>query len=122
VKVNVRITKRFQSASKILIRRYPSFLKDLAALENDLRQNPKLGISLGNNAYKIRLKITSKGKGKSGGARVISLLETTFITEIQKSGDEITVNLLYVYDKSDMENMTDKELKELIAAFIATRS
>ncbi len=121
MKITVRITKRFRSASKILIKRYPSFLKDLAQLEKELFKNPKLGTPLGNNAYKIRLKISSKGKGKSGGARVISLLETTLITEVQKTEDELTVNLLYVYDKSDIENLSDRELKDLIAAFISTR-
>jgi len=121
MKVVVKITKQFQSASKVLIKRYPSFLKDLSLLEKDLLKNPKMGTSLGNGTYKIRLKISSKGRGKSGGARLISLLETSFITEVLKTEDEITVNLLYVYDKSDMETLTDRELKDLIAAFYSTR-
>jgi hypothetical protein len=121
MKVVVKITKQFQSASKVLIKRYPSFLKDLSLLEKYLLKNPKMGTSLGNGTYKIRLKISSKGRGKSGGARLISLLETSFITEVLKTEDEITVNLLYVYDKSDMETLTDRELKDLIAAFYSTR-
>jgi hypothetical protein len=121
MKVVVKITKQFQSASKVLIKRYPSFLKDLSLLEKNLLKNPKMGTSLGNGTYKIRLKISSKGRGKSGGARLISLLETSFITEVLKTEDEITVNLLYVYDKSDMETLTDRELKDLIAAFYSTR-
>jgi mRNA-degrading endonuclease RelE of RelBE toxin-antitoxin system len=121
MKVVVKITKQFQSASKVLIKRYPSFLKDLSLLEKDLLKNPKMGTSLGNGTYKIRLKISSKGRGKSGEARLISLLETSFITEVLKTEDEITVNLLYVYDKSDMETLTDRELKDLIAAFYSTR-
>jgi len=121
MKVVVKITKQFHSASKILIKRYPSFLKDLSTLEKDLITNPKMGTSLGNKTFKIRLKISSKSGGKSGGARVISLLETSFITEVQKSEDEITVNLLYVYDKSDMETLSNRELKDLIAAFYSTR-
>jgi hypothetical protein len=121
MKVVVKITKQFQSASKVLIKSYPSFLKDLSLLEKDLLKNPKMGTSLGNGTYKIRLKISSKGRGKSGGARVISLLEASFITEVLKSENEITVNLLYVYDKSDMETLTDRELKDLIASFFSTR-
>ena len=121
MKVVVNITKQFQSASKVLIKRYPSFLKDLSILEKDLLKNPKMGTSLGHGTFKIRLKISSKGRGKSGGARVISLLETSFITEVLKSENEITVNLLYVYDKSDIETLTDRELKDLIAAFYSTR-
>jgi mRNA-degrading endonuclease RelE of RelBE toxin-antitoxin system len=48
--------------------------------------------------------ISSKGKGKSGGARLI----TNFVI-----ADE-TVYLLSIYDKSDKENLTDKELDELL--------
>lgn len=121
MKVIVNVTNQFQSASKVLIKRYPSFLKDLSFLEKDLIRNPKMGTSLGKNTFKIRLKISSKGKGKSGGARVITLLETSFITEVLKSKDEITVNLLYVYDKSDMENLSTRELKALITAFYSAR-
>ncbi len=121
MKVVVKITKHFQSASKVLIRRYPSFLKDLSLLEKDLLKNPKMGTSLDHGTFKIRLKISSKGRGKSGGARVISLLETSFITEVLKSENEIIVNLLYVYDKSDIETLKDRELKDLIAAFYSTR-
>jgi hypothetical protein len=80
--------------------------------------SPRLGTPLGNDVYKIRLKITSKGKGKSGGARVISLVETTIIgiAEINTE-DEIAVNLLSIYDKAAVETISDKELKDLVKAF-----
>ncbi len=119
MKVTVRITKRFQTASKPLIKRYPSFKKDLVRLENELMKNPKLGISLGNNAYKIRLKISSKSRGKGAGARIISLLETILVAKVISTENEIVVNLLYIFDKSDTATITDKELKDLIAAFYA---
>ena len=69
-----------------------------------MEKNPEQGTNLGNNCYKIRVSIESKGKGKSGGARVI----TNIIIA------EKTVYLLSIYDKSDKENLTDKELKELL--------
>lgn len=119
MKVIVRITKRFQTASKPLIKRYPSFKKDLARLEKELIKNPKLGTSLGNNAYKIRLKISSKGRGKGSGARVISLLESILVVKVFSTENELVVNLLYIFDKSDTTTITDKELKDLIAAFYA---
>jgi bacteriocin-like protein len=72
---------------------------------------------LGNNAYKIRLKISSKGRDKSGGARVISLFETTLIGELQFSDNEITVNLITIYDKADTATISDKELKNIIGSF-----
>lgn len=115
MKITIRITKSFVIAVKPLFKKYPSLKKDLLILERELLQTPKLGTPLGNNAYKIRLKINSKGKGKSGGARVISLVETTLIgyTE-QVSEDETIVNLISIYDKADTSNISDKELKDLI--------
>ena len=69
-----------------------------------MEKNPEQGTNLGNNCYKIRVSIESKGKGKSGGARVITNIVIA----------EKTVYLLSIYDKSDKENLTDKELKELL--------
>jgi mRNA-degrading endonuclease RelE of RelBE toxin-antitoxin system len=118
VKVTVRITKNFRLEAKPLLKKFPSLSKDLLRLEGELIKNPKLGTPLGKDVYKIRLKITSKGKGKSGGARVISLLETTLIGITDSiSDEEITVNLLSIYDKSDTDNISDKELKDLIKSF-----
>jgi hypothetical protein len=71
---------------------------------SSLEENPEQGTSLGGNCYKIRIAIASKGKGKSGGARVIT---NVFITEE-------TVFLLSIFDKSEKDNLTDKELKELL--------
>jgi mRNA-degrading endonuclease RelE of RelBE toxin-antitoxin system len=117
VKVTVRITKGFKTAAKPLLKKYPSLSKDLLALETELISNPKLGTPLGNNSYKIRLKISSKGKGKSGGARVISLVETTLIGEVNINDEDVTVNLITIYDKADTATINDKELRELIKTF-----
>ena len=115
MKVTVKITKSFSSAAKPLLKKYHSLSKDLFNLEKELIVTPRLGTSLGQDAYKIRLKISSKGKGKSGGARVISFVETTLISITEKiSDEEITVNLITIYDKANVDNISDKELKELI--------
>jgi mRNA-degrading endonuclease RelE of RelBE toxin-antitoxin system len=94
----------FDKQLKRLAKKYLSLKKDFARLLDDLEQNPELGTPLGNNCYKIRIAISAKGKGKSGGARVI----TNFILT------EKTVFLISIYDKSEKENLTDKELKELL--------
>jgi mRNA-degrading endonuclease RelE of RelBE toxin-antitoxin system len=118
VKVTVSVTKSFIAAAKPLLKKYHSLAKDLTLLEQSLMKTPRLGTPLGKDAYKIRLKISSKGKGKSAGARVISLLETTVLGVATKvSEDEITVNLITIYDKADVANISDKELKELIKNF-----
>ena len=115
--VTVHITKNFRTAVKPLLKKHPSLSKDLLKLEAGLIKNPKLGTPLGHDVYKIRLKIPSKGKGKSGGARVISLIESTLIAKIDTSEEQVTVNLISVYDKSDTASISDKELKELIKSF-----
>jgi len=73
-------------------------------LLDNLTIKPDQGISIGKNCFKIRLAISSKGKGKSGGARVITNIVVT----------ENTVFLLAIYDKADKETLSDKELIELL--------
>jgi mRNA-degrading endonuclease RelE of RelBE toxin-antitoxin system len=94
----------FRKELKRLAKKYQSLKTDLAVLFESLEENPIQGTSLGKNCYKIRLSISSKGKGKSGGARII----TYFVI-----ADE-TVYLLSIYDKSVKENLTDKELNDLL--------
>ena len=70
----------------------------------DISDNPETGSFIGNNCYKNRLAIGSKGKGKSGGARVITYLY--FETEI--------VYLLTIYDKGEKNDLKPIELREMI--------
>lgn len=94
----------FEQQAKKLIKKYPSLKSELLALVQGLKENPKQGKAIGKSCYKIRLAIKSKGKGKSGGARVI----TNYVV----AND--TVYLLSIYDKSGKENLTNKELDELL--------
>lgn len=73
----------------------------------ELHANPQLGTDLGGGLRKIRMRIASKGKGKSGGARVITF---TVIVAV----DETEVNLLYIYDKAERSTVTAVELDELL--------
>ena len=99
---NIVTTPPFEKEVKSLLKKYPSVKKDITALVAKLIKEPKMGIAMGNGCYKIRMPITSKGKGKSGGARVI-----TFVQII-----ETTIYLLSIYDKADTSNISDKILKE----------
>jgi len=101
---NIIAVPTFRKELKKLAKKYPSLKSDLAYLFEKLEENPKQGTSLGKNCYKIRLAISTKGKGKSGGARII----TNFVIT------DNTVYLLSIYDKSNKENLTDKELNELL--------
>ena len=90
-------------------------INELEVLERELSENPHLGQPLGNDSYKIRLSIQSKGKGKSGGARVITHLDSEIVGALEKGpAGDITVCLLTIYDKSETASISDKELKELI--------
>ncbi|MVN21315.1 hypothetical protein GO621_07175 [Mucilaginibacter sp. HMF7410] len=96
--------KTFEKQVKRLTKKYFSLKNELLELVKNLKENPKQGTSIGDNCYKIRLSIFSKGKGKSGGARVI--INVVITAEI--------VYLLNIYDKSEKENLTTKELQELL--------
>lgn len=97
-------TENFERELKKLAKKYRSIKTDLAHLLDEIEQDPKQGISLGKDCYKIRMAISAKGKGKSGGARVI--------TNVYIKGN--IVYLLSVFDKSEKENITDKELEALL--------
>lgn len=98
-------TERFFKDAKRLKKKFPSLKEDLSNLECDLLENPILGTSIGDDCYKIRLAIKSKGKGKRGGARVITNVKIV---------DEI-IYLLSIYDKSEKSDIDDDELKSWIA-------
>ena len=104
---NIITYRKFDKELKRLAKRYKSLKKDYADFLNDLERNPIAGVTLSNGCHKIRMKISSKQKGKSGGARVI-----TCIVDIDENTRE--VGLHYIYDKSERESISDKELKEII--------
>nr|WP_315199818.1 type II toxin-antitoxin system RelE/ParE family toxin [uncultured Flavobacterium sp.] len=101
---NVKTISVFEKQTKRLFKKYPSLKTELIELIQELKENPKQGKGIGKNCYKIRISIASKGKGKSGGARII--------THIVISKE--TVYLLSIYDKSDQETLSQNELDELL--------
>lgn len=101
---DVIVTDPFERKLKKLANKHRSLKSDLLPIIEELAENPKLGTALGKECYKIRVAITSKGKGKSGGARLI-----TYVRILKE-----TVFLLDIFDKSDQESISDKELELLI--------
>jgi len=89
---------------KHLSKKYASLKGEYKTLVEELEKNPEKGIPLGNNLYKIRLAIASKGKGKSGGARVITYLKT----------EQGNVYLLSIYDKGERDTLSDKEINDIL--------
>ena len=101
---SIEITRHFEREAKPLLKKYPSLRSELATLGEELSENPEKGTPLGNNLYKIRLAIASKGKGKRGGARVITYLKT----------EQGNVYLLSIYDKGERDTISDKEIREIL--------
>jgi mRNA-degrading endonuclease RelE of RelBE toxin-antitoxin system len=101
---NVISIKNFDKEAKRLVKKYPSLKKELADLFESLEQDPLQGKFIGNDCYKIRLSISSKGRGKSGGARVITHV---FIKDS-------TVFILSIYDKSEQSNISETEILDLL--------
>lgn len=107
----IRATARFRKEAKRLSKKYPSLKNDLTDLINVLNTNPRSGTPIGKSFYKLRLRVASKGKGKSGGARVITHVDITFIKE---KTDSPVIYLATIYDKSEMSTVSDNELKVLL--------
>jgi mRNA-degrading endonuclease RelE of RelBE toxin-antitoxin system len=100
----VLASDRFDKEIKRLIRKFPSLKQEYATLILSLETEPFQGIQIKPNCFKLRLSIASKGKGKSGGARVITYVYIR----------EETVFLLTIYDKSETETISLKELDRLL--------
>lgn len=97
-------TEEFIRSAKPMAKRYRSFNDDYKDLLDELEKNPRLGTDLGNGFRKVRMAIKSKGKGKSGGARVITL------DMMERNG---VLYLIYAYDKSDSDNVEMAVIREL---------
>lgn len=95
---------KFKREAKRLSKKFPSLKQELADLNETLSTEPETGTPLGNDTYKIRLAIKSKGKGKRGGARVI-----TYVVTNNKE-----VYLLTIYEKSEFDSIDDKTIKVII--------
>ncbi len=104
----------FKRDAKKLLKKYVSLKDELVALQKQLLENPRMGILIHENIYKIRLAVKSKGKGKSGGMRVITYVIEVEIQIEEIREQDITIFLLTIYDKSEMENITDNDLLNLI--------
>ena len=103
----VSTTAEFESDAKILQKRHRSFKNDLKDLIISLEENPFQGVELSPGIRKIRMAIASKGRGKSGGARVITY--TVIAAEMEGK-----VYLMSVYDKADFSTVDLSVLKEIV--------
>ena len=104
---NIFYSPEFRKEIKHLAKKYRSIPEDLIELRTRLMDNPFEGVDLGMGVRKVRMSIKSKGKGKSGGARVITYSLTA-------DDEDINLTLLTIYDKSERLTISDKEIKDLL--------
>jgi hypothetical protein len=99
-------TDNFEKKFKQLKKKYHSLQTDVKTLQDALLANPTMGDDLGDNTRKVRMAIASKGKGKSGGARVITCNVLLNITDTE-------IYLLTIYDKSEQSSISKSEIEHL---------
>ena len=103
-KFDVYKTDYFAKLVKKLSKKYPSIENDIDDFLDKIDDIKDLGVVLGQNLYKVRLKNTDNNKGKSGGYRLISYLLLK----------EKELTLLYIYSKSDIANIKETDLDKII--------
>jgi len=97
---DIQYSDAFKRGAKALAKKYPSLKQDLANFVIELKKNPGMGTPLGRNMYKVRMSITSKGRGKSGGARII--------TCVVYKREQIL--LAEIYDKAEYSSVDEQKI------------
>lgn len=98
----VKLSKKYRSLKA-------EYLEFVEKVENDGVQ----GVSLGNGIFKARFAVKSKGKGKSGGLRIISYHDVI----VALDGEVIL--LVDIYDKNEFTAVDKKILQKRIAFYIS---
>jgi hypothetical protein len=112
VKVDIVPLANFDRRLKRLAKKFKGLRDELIEFRESIREDPTQGKSLGAGLYKIRLASKSKGSGKSGGFRVV----TYYVEQI---GDEQTVYLVTIYDKSEEDSIDKDDLLTIVQEALA---
>lgn len=107
MKFNIKVLETFEKAAKPLQKKYTSFKNDMQIFLREMEKNPDCGIHLGGGVRKIRVAISSKNKGKRGGARIISY--DVYVNIYEKD-----IYLITIYDKSETDSISKEEIIELL--------
>ena len=105
--VTLHLHDEFKRQFRRLSKKYRSLIDDLEDFQKELMKNPLQGIDLGGGVRKIRMAIASKGKDKRSGARVLTL--TVLVSE------DTDVTLLTIYDKNEIDNVSDEYIRWLVS-------
>ncbi len=104
--MQIKTTQEFQKSFIKLIKKDKFLISEIRALQSELLENNNLGINLGNGTFKIRLQNKSNNKGKSAGYRIITYTKL----------DDVIL-FVYIYSKSDLENISESKIDEIIAGY-----
>jgi len=104
--VTLHLHDEFKRQFRQLRKKYRSLTDDLEEFQKELIKNPFQGDDLGGGVRKIRMAIGSKGKGKSGGARILTLNVLV--------SDDADITLLTIYDKNEIDNVSDEYIRWLV--------
>lgn len=99
----IEYSANFLKEAKKLSKKYKLLKSDLKLAIEEIENNKNLGIYLGFDLYKKRVKNSSIPTGKSGGFRII----------IYKQIEERIV-LISIYSKVEKESLTDDELRQIL--------
>ena len=105
--ITISVSDDFANEAKRLAKKYPSFKQDYKDFLLSIKNNPLQGDEITKNIRKIRMAIKAKGKGKSGGARVITF---NILTDIENG----QVVFLLLYDKEDASTVKVNVVKQLV--------
>lgn len=103
---SVVLTRSFKRSVKRMEKRFRHVKNDVHIAIQVLLQSPKLGVVIpGASGIQVRVRNTDLPKGKSGGYRLL------YYVEDQPAP---TIHLLLLYAKSDREDVTRRELQQLL--------
>lgn len=105
--ITVSVSDDFAKEAKRLAKKYPSFKQDYKEFLESIKNNPLQGDKITKNIRKIRMAIKAKGKGKSGGTRVITF---NVLTDVENGH----VVFLLLYDKEDASTVKVNVVKQLV--------
>ena len=115
MKIKLILSPHFRNELKKLGKKYRSLDSDLEQFCIELIKNPVQGVLIRPNVRKVRMSIASKNKGKSAGARILTYFDV--LVSFQESESEESYQKIYlfsIYDKSEQENLSPKDIENLI--------
>lgn len=102
--IEIEETETFSRAIKKLRKRFKNIDSDCDVFLQNIQVVNDLGTHLGSGVYKARIGNSDKRSGKSSGYRMISYLKLI----------DNKLYLMYIYDKSDFENVSENDIDDLV--------